>query len=92
MAQPKILAFHQKRQFEYAGASGGWIDTLGYPFCRGRVFDQVEEDQGQYDKPQEIFWASGAALFIKAKIFHSLGGFDANYFAHSEEIDLCWRD
>lgn len=90
-SQPKILAHHQKDEFEYAGASGGWMDSLGYPFCRGRVFDQVEKDNGQYDGVQRIFWASGAALCIRAKLFHGLGGFDAEYFAHAEEIDLCWR-
>lgn len=89
--QPKIKAHTNQQQFEYAGAAGGWIDTLGYPFCRGRIFDQVEEDHGQYDDPQEVFWATGAAFFVKAAVFRNLGGFDANYFAHSEEIDLCWR-
>ncbi|MBC7774296.1 MAG: riboflavin biosynthesis protein RibF [Phycisphaerae bacterium] len=78
-------------QFEYAGASGGWIDRLGYPFCRGRIFSQREEDHGQYDDPQECFWASGAAFFIRAELYHSFGGFDGDYFAHNEEIDLCWR-
>ena len=89
--QPKIRAYTDKKRFEYAGAAGGWIDNLGYPFCRGRIFDQTEIDEGQYDQMQEIFWASGAALFIRSKIFHALGGFDGDYFAHSEEIDLCWR-
>ena len=89
--QPKIKAYHQKDFFEYAGACGGWMDYLGYPFCRGRVFDINEEDQGQYDTAQDIFWASGAALFVRSHLFHQIGGFDASYFAHSEEIDLCWR-
>lgn len=89
--QPKILAQHQKSHFEYAGAAGGWIDSLGYPFCRGRIFTVTEEDHGQYDSVQEIFWATGAALFIRSELFHGLGGFEAEYFAHAEEIDLCWR-
>ncbi len=89
--QPKILAYNNKQQFEHAGAAGGWLDKWGYPFCRGRIFNNVEKDKGQYDKTQEIFWASGAALFIRAKLFHNIGGFDADYFAHMEEIDLCWR-
>jgi riboflavin kinase/FMN adenylyltransferase len=90
-AQPKILDFNQRDQFEYAGASGGFIDFLGYPFCRGRIFDTVEQDNGQYDATREIFWASGAAFLIQAKLFHQVGGFDEDYFAHLEEIDLCWR-
>ncbi len=89
--QPKILSLSQPGKFEYAGAAGGWIDMLGYPFCRGRIFSDLEDDRGQYDTAEEIFWASGAALFIKADLFHGLGGFDGDYFAHSEEIDLCWR-
>lgn len=89
--QPKILAYHRKTHFEYAGASGGWMDSWGYPFCRGRVLSVVEEDQGQYDDTQEIFWATGAAFFIRANLFHQLGGFDGDHFAHLEEIDLCWR-
>ena len=89
--QPKLLAYHNKKQFEYAGASGGWIDKFGYPFMRGRVFDVCEEDTGQYDEPQQCFWASGAALFVKAKIYHQLGGLDEYFFAHQEEIDFCWR-
>ncbi len=91
VAQPKLKSFIQKNQFEYAGAAGGWIDKYGYPFCRGRVFDALEDDNGQYETPEEIFWASGACLFIQAKLFHSFGGFDAGFFAHMEEIDLCWR-
>ncbi len=89
--QPKIRAYHQKDHFEYAGASGGWIDRLGYPFCRGRIFSVTEKDEGQYDDTQEIFWATGAAFFIRARLFHAIGGFDSDYFAHAEEIDLCWR-
>ena len=89
--QPKILSEAQPRCFEYAGASGGFIDFLGYPFCRGRVFDHTERDEGQYDCPTEIFWATGAALFVRAQAFHALQGFEPEYFAHAEEIDLCWR-
>jgi GT2 family glycosyltransferase len=90
-AQPKILAHHNKTLFEHAGASGGYIDTFGYPFCRGRIFELVEEDTGQYNTTEQIFWASGACLFIKSKHFWEVGGFDAAFFAHMEEIDLCWR-
>lgn len=90
-AQPKILAYDNRKQFEYAGAAGGFIDRFGYPFCRGRIFDTCEEDQGQYDNDSEIFWASGACLFINAKLYHESGGLDADFFAHMEEIDLCWR-
>jgi len=79
------------KKFEYAGAAGGWIDRLGYPFCRGRIFSQREVDHGQYDEPQECFWAAGAAFFIRADLYHAFGGFDGDYFAHNEEIDLCWR-
>ncbi|MCP9770894.1 glycosyltransferase family 2 protein [Lacihabitans sp. LS3-19] len=89
--QPKILDFKRKNYFEYAGAAGGFLDTLGYSFCRGRVFDTLEEDHGQYQTSTEIFWASGACFFIKNKIFKELGGFDDKFFAHMEEIDLCWR-
>lgn len=89
--QPKILAQKDPSSFEYAGASGGWIDALGYPFSRGRVFDVCEKDKGQYNTSEPIFWASGAAMMIRANLFHSLGGFDASFFAHQEEIDLCWR-
>ncbi len=89
--QPKIKSQLKKDQFEYAGAAGGWMDTLGYPFCRGRIFDMVEKDIGQYNDTTEIFWASGAALVIRAPLFHRIGGFDGDYFAHAEEIDLCWR-
>ena len=89
--QPKIRMHAEPYLFEHAGACGGWIDKYGYPFCRGRLFMHVEEDRGQYDQNQEIFWASGAALFIKAKLFDQIGGFDEDYKAHMEEIDLCWR-
>lgn len=89
--QPKVLSFHDKKMFEYAGAAGGWMDKYGYPFARGRVFDTCEEDHGQYDDAQPIFWATGAALFIRARIFHDMKGFDEYFFAHQEEIDLCWR-
>lgn len=89
--QPKILSWREKNKFEYAGAAGGMIDTLGYPFCRGRVFDHVEEDNGQYNDEREIFWATGACLIIRSKTFHQFEGFDEDFFAHMEEIDLCWK-
>ncbi len=89
--QPKIRSYHQKTHFEYAGAAGGYIDWLGYPFCRGRVFDSYEQDLGQYNDTKEIFWATGACMFVRAEVFHQLGGFDTHFFAHMEEIDLCWR-
>ena len=89
--QPKILDYNQRSRFEYAGAAGGYIDTLGYPFCRGRIFEHVEEDQGQYNDDREIFWATGACLLVRANLFKELGGFDPDFFAHMEEIDLCWR-
>ncbi len=89
--QPKILDLKDKRYFEYAGAAGGFIDQLGYPFCRGRIFQALEKDEGQYDDIHDIFWATGACMFIKSKVFNQLGGFDEDYFAHQEEIDLCWR-
>jgi hypothetical protein len=89
--QPKILSYQQKTHFEYAGAAGGYIDKFGFPFCRGRIFNEVEEDRGQYDQTTDIFWGSGACLFIRAKLYHELGGFDADFWAHMEEIDLCWR-
>ena len=89
--QPKILSYSKRNYFEYAGACGGWIDSLGYPFSRGRVFDTLEMDSGQYDDASRIFWATGAALFVRAKLFHQAGGFDKYFFAHQEEIDLCWR-
>ena len=89
--QPKILDFKNKEKFEYAGAAGGFIDVFGYPFCRGRVFDTIEKDLGQYNDAIEIFWASGACFFIRSEAFHALNGFDEAFFAHQEEIDLCWR-
>jgi GT2 family glycosyltransferase len=89
--QPKIKSYHKKELFEYAGAAGGFIDHLGYPFCRGRVFSHLEKDQGQYDDNISVFWATGACLFVKAKAFHELGGLDDRFFAHMEEIDFCWR-
>ncbi len=89
--QPKILSYNQKFKFEYAGACGGWIDKYGYPFARGRVFDHCEKDEGQYNTAEECFWASGAAMFVRSKVFHEAGGFDEFFFAHQEEIDLCWR-
>ncbi len=89
--QPKIRSYSRRDHFEYAGACGGWIDPLGYPFSRGRVFDTLEIDNGQYDDAARIFWATGAALFIRAELFHRAGGFDEYFFAHQEEIDLCWR-
>lgn len=89
--QPKIRDFKEPSQFEYAGAAGGFIDRLGFPFCRGRVFDAVEADLGQYDSNTPIFWASGACFFIRKNCFEDLGGFDRDFFAHQEEIDLCWR-
>lgn len=89
--QPKMLSERNKEKFEYAGAAGGFIDRLGYPFCRGRIFQKVEEDKGQYDETVPIFWASGAALMIRKKDWDMSGGLDARFFAHQEEIDLCWR-
>jgi GT2 family glycosyltransferase len=89
--QPKILSYYKPEYFEYAGAAGGFIDKYAYPFCRGRILDKVEKDENQYDKSSEIFWASGACLFLKAKAFKNAGGFDADFWAHMEEIDLCWR-
>ena len=89
--QPKILAYHNKEEFEYAGACGGWIDNYGYPFARGRVFYDCETDQGQYNETCECFWATGAALFVRAAVYHDLKGLDEYFFAHQEEIDLCWR-
>ncbi len=89
--QPKILTHGKRDHFEYAGGAGGWIDKWGFPFCRGRIFDTTEEDKGQYDTSEEVFWASGAAMFVRADLYKSLGGLDGGYFAHMEEIDLCWR-
>ena len=89
--QPKILSFHDRNKFEYAGACGGFIDTLGYPFCRGRIFSDLEDDNNQYNDITEVFWASGACLFVRAKHYKEVNGFDNDFFAHQEEIDLCWR-
>jgi GT2 family glycosyltransferase len=89
--QPKLLDYKKKTHFEYAGAAGGFIDKYGFPFCRGRIFDTLEEDLGQYDTETEIFWATGACFFIRKEVFRSLQGFDSDFFAHQEEIDLCWR-
>jgi len=91
IVQPKILDYKQKNRFEYAGAAGGFIDKYGYPYCRGRIFNTLEEDKGQYNDITTIFWASGACLFIRKVVFNELKGFDASFFAHMEEIDLCWR-
>lgn len=90
-SQPKILSYKNKQVFEHAGAAGGFIDKFGFCFCRGRIFFSVEEDKGQYQEATEIFWASGAALFIRAERYREMGGLDADFFAHMEEIDLCWR-
>lgn len=89
--QPKIRAFKHRDRFEYAGAAGGYLDRMGYPFCRGRIFEETEIDVGQYDDAREVFWASGACMFVRSKVFHACGGFDESFFAHMEEIDLCWR-
>ena len=89
--QPKLLSMQDRDMFEYAGASGGFLDRYGYPFCRGRIFDTVERDDGQYDYPLEILWATGAALLVRARIYNNVGGLDRRFFAHNEEIDLCWR-
>jgi GT2 family glycosyltransferase len=89
--QPKILSYHQKTHFEYAGAAGGFVDRFGYPFCRGRIFNEVEPDLGQYNDSTDIFWATGACMFVRSKYFREAGGLDADFWAHMEEIDLCWR-
>lgn len=89
--QPKLLAYKNKNLFEYAGAAGGWLDQYGYPFAKGRIFDVCETDNGQYDQQEPIFWASGAAMFIRSSVYHDMKGFDDYFFAHQEEIDLCWR-
>ena len=89
--QPKILNYNNKDKFEYAGASGGYLDNLGYPFCRGRIFDSLEKDENQYDGIKEVFWATGACLFVRSQHFKEVNGFDNDFFAHQEEIDLCWR-
>jgi GT2 family glycosyltransferase len=89
--QPKILSYQNRTHFEYAGAAGGFIDRFGYPFCRGRIFDEVETDNGQYDNVIDVFWATGACIFVRSDLFLEVGGFDADFWAHMEEIDLCWR-
>ena len=89
--QPKILDYRRRDYFEYAGAAGGYIDKMGYPYCRGRIFETIEQDNGQYDDTREIFWASGACFAIRRKVFFEAGQFDEDFFAHQEEIDLCWR-
>ena len=89
--QPKILSYTNKKKFEYAGACGGYLDLLGYPYCRGRIFDFTEEDKGQYDDDKEIFWSSGACIMLRNELCQKIGGFDESFFAHMEEIDLCWR-
>ena len=91
VCQPKILTYHDRSKFEYAGAAGGWLDYLGYPFARGRIFDICETDQGQYDSIEPVFWATGAAMFVRGKLYHDLNGLDEYFFAHQEEIDFCWR-
>lgn len=89
--QPKVLSWHRRDEFEYAGAGGGLIDSFGYPYCRGRVLSTVEKDHGQYDDETEIFWATGACLVIRSELYHRMGGLDEEFFAHMEEIDLCWK-
>ncbi|MBQ8464105.1 MAG: glycosyltransferase family 2 protein [Prevotella sp.] len=89
--QPKLLSIFHRDQFEYAGAAGGYLDRLGYPFCRGRIFSTVEQDNGQYDQPCAIHWATGAALLVRASIYKEVGGLDSRFFAHQEEIEMCWR-
>ncbi|MBL7898414.1 MAG: glycosyltransferase family 2 protein [Crocinitomicaceae bacterium] len=89
--QPKILAWHDKTKFEHAGAAGGFLDKDYYPFCQGRIFENIESDNGQYNENREIFWATGACMFVRAKLYHESGGLDDSFFAHMEEIDLCWR-
>ena len=90
-AQPKVLSYKDKAKFEYAGAAGGFIDCMGYPFCRGRILSTIETDTGQYDDVRDVFWASGACMIVRADVYRRLGGLDARFFAHMEEIDLCWR-
>lgn len=90
-AQPKLLDYKNREYFEYAGAAGGYIDWLGYPYCKGRIFQSIEKDTGQYNSISDIFWSSGACFIIRSKLYHEAGGFDADFFAHMEEIDLCWR-
>lgn len=90
-AQPKLLSYYDRDHFEYAGAAGGFIDSMGYPFCRGRIFQSLEKDDGQYDAPEEIFWATGACMFVRSDVYNELKGLDGDFFAHMEEIDFCWR-
>jgi len=89
--QPKLLSYNNKKLFEYAGGAGGWLDSFGYPFARGRIFDICEEDKAQYDTTERVFWVTGAAMVIRSNVFHEMRGFDEYFFAHQEEIDLCWR-
>ncbi len=89
--QPKMLDYNNRSHFEYAGGAGGYIDYLGYPFCRGRIFQEIEPDHGQYNNTQEVFWACGACMMVQADLYHAMGGLDDDFFAHMEEIDLCWR-
>lgn len=89
--QPKLLSYNNRNLFEYAGGAGGWLDSFGYPFARGRIFDICEQDRGQYDSTEQVFWVTGAAMVVKSKVFHEVNGFDSYFFAHQEEIDLCWR-
>lgn len=89
--QPKLLAEQARDQFEYAGAAGGFMDKYGYPFCRGRIFQEIETDRGQYDAEADILWATGACLFVRTEVYRAVGGLDAKFFAHQEEIDMCWR-
>ena len=91
VAQPKLLMYDQRDTFEYAGGAGGFIDRYGYPFCRGRLFSTLEKDHGQYDNQRDIFWATGAAMFVRSTVWKELGGLDGDFFAHMEEIDFCWR-
>src|SRR5258708_12961442 len=91
VCQPKLRMYSNKELFEYAGAAGGWLDCFGYPFAKGRIFDVCEKDEGQYDAVEPIFWVSGAAMFVRANLYHELGGLDNYFFAHQEEIDFCWR-
>lgn len=91
VVQPKIKSWHRRDEFEYAGACGGYMDYQGYPFCRGRIFYEVEKDHGQYDTTEEVFWASGACFFIRAELYNNSDGLDDDFYAHMEEIDLCWR-
>jgi GT2 family glycosyltransferase len=89
--QPKLLSYNNRNLFEYAGGAGGWLDSFGYPFARGRIFDISEKDKGQYNTTEQVFWVTGAAMIIRSKVFHKMHGFDNYFFAHQEEIDLCWR-